>query len=129
MNFIYKEHSDRVSSPLLSGLIYSFIVMGITTLVTSLLLTLTNQDEHVLPTYAFIIHALSLSIGGWMAGKRSGKKGWYYGGICGTIYGIIILLVGFLGFDQGIDLQALLLLAGSFVVSAIGGMLGVNTSK
>ena len=129
MNSIYKEHSVRVSSPLLSGLIYSFIVMGITTLGVSLLLTLTSQDEQVLPTYAFIIHALSLSVGGWMAGKRSGEKGWYYGGICGTIYGIIVLLVGFLGFDQGIDLQSLLLFVGSFLIAAIGGMIGVNTSK
>ncbi len=129
MSSMYKEHSNRLSSPLLSGLIYSFIVMGITTLATSLLLTLTSQDEQVLSIYAFIIHALSLCVGGWMAGKRSGEKGWYYGGICGTIYGIIVVLVGFLGFDQSIDLQSLFLLLGSFVISAIGGMVGVNTSK
>jgi putative membrane protein (TIGR04086 family) len=46
--------------------------------------------------------------------------------MAGILYGIIILLAGFLGFDAHFGAQTLALLALSFACGALGGMVGVN---
>ena len=62
----------RITSPLFSGLVYSFIMMTIGTVLTSLFLLLTSTQESSLHTLTTIIHAVSLFIGGWVSGKRAG---------------------------------------------------------
>ncbi|WP_240343724.1 TIGR04086 family membrane protein [Paenibacillus sp. SYP-B3998] len=119
----------RITSPLFSGLVYSLIMMSIGTLVTSLFLLLTSTQESSLHALTTIIHAASLFIGGWVAGKRAGNRGWYYGGMLGLIYFILIFLVGFLAFDAGLNWRSLQLVIILFVSGALGGMLGVNTRK
>ncbi|GIP31396.1 TIGR04086 family membrane protein [Paenibacillus sp. J2TS4] len=119
----------RIHSPILAGLLYAFIIMSIAAVLTSLILMLTDQKEDALPAYAYIIHTVSLCLGGWIAGKRAELKGWYYGGILGLIYSIIIILIGFLGFDKGFDLNTILFSAASFFIGALGGIIGVNTNK
>lgn len=129
MNPMNRVSQVRMSSPIFTGLVYSLIMMTIGTIVISLILYLTSTQESSLTTLTTIIHGISLFVGGWAAGKRSGTRGWYYGGLLGIIYSIIVFIVGFLAFDSGLNLQSLKLLAIAFVSGAIGGMLGVNTNK
>nr|WP_244163133.1 TIGR04086 family membrane protein [Paenibacillus pectinilyticus] len=119
----------RIPSPLFSGLVYSFTMMTIGTVVTSLFLLLTSAQESSLHTITTIIHAVSLFIGGWVSGKRAGNRGWYHGGLVGFFYFALIFLVGFLAFDAGLNLQSLQLLGILFAAGALGGILGVNTQK
>ncbi|WP_409341625.1 TIGR04086 family membrane protein [Paenibacillus sp. MBLB4367] len=129
MNPMNKVAQVRMTSPLLAGLAYAFIAMGLATLVTSFILMLTEQKEESLPTFAYVIHALSLLIGGFVSGKRSKNKGWYHGGLLGVVYSVIIFIIAFLSFDQGLGLQSLTFLAVSFGSGVIGGILGVNASQ
>ncbi|WP_397386617.1 TIGR04086 family membrane protein [Paenibacillus roseipurpureus] len=119
----------RITSPLFSGLLYSFSMMTIGTVLTSLFLLLTSTQESSLHTLTTIIHAVALFIGGWVSGKRAGSRGWYHGGIVGVFYFLLIFLVGFLAFDAGLNLQSLQLLGILFASGALGGILGVNTQK
>lgn len=119
----------RITSPLFSGLVYSFSMMTIGTIVTSLFLLLTSTQESSLHTLTTIIHAVSLFIGGWVSGKRAGNRGWYHGSMVGVFYFVLIFLVGFLAFDAGLNLQSLQLLGILFASGALGGILGVNTQK
>lgn len=119
----------RITSPLFSGLVYSFTMMTIGTILTSLFLLLTSTQESSLHTLTTIIHAVSLFIGGWVSGKRAGSRGWYHGGMVGVFYFLLIFLVGFLAFDAGLNLQSLQLLGILFAAGALGGILGVNTQK
>lgn len=124
-----KVANVRIQSPILAGLFYAFLVMSIAAVITSLILLLTNQKEDALPAYAYIIHSLSLVLGGWIAGKKSEWKGWYFGGLFGLIYSIIVMLIGFLGFDKGFDLNTLGFAVASFFIGALGGVIGVNMKK
>ena len=119
----------RIQSPILSGLLYAFIIMSIAAVITSLILMLTDQKEDALPAYAYIIHTISLCLGGWVAGRKAEMKGWYYGGILGLVYSVIIIMIGFLGFEKGYDLNTILFSAASFFIGALGGIIGVNTHK
>lgn len=129
MNYENKTAGIRLGSPLLSGLVYAFIVMGIATIAASLVLILTDQDENRLPVYAYAIHGLSILAGSFVSGKRAGFKGWYYGAVLGLLYGIVVLIIGFLSFDRGLDLRTVLFAAGAVITGIIGGILGVNTRK
>ncbi|MFC0212561.1 TIGR04086 family membrane protein [Paenibacillus chartarius] len=129
MNPINKVNQVRIASPLLSGLLYAFVMMAAGTLIVSLLLLWSNVQESSLPTYGKIVHGLSIFIGGWVAGKRSGSRGWYQGGILGALYAVTVGIVGFLAFDNSLNWAALALLGGAFAAGALGGMLGVNTRK
>lgn len=108
------------------GVLYAFVSMGIITVIVSLLLLFTSMKEQSLSFYIYIIHGIALIIGGIITGKRIERKGWYYGGMMGLIYSIVIMLIGFLGFDASFNLATVSLIVLSFSSGALGGMIGVN---
>ncbi|WP_010270738.1 TIGR04086 family membrane protein [Paenibacillus senegalensis] len=129
MEFKDKVRSVSIQSPILAGLFYAFIVMSIAAVITSLILLLTSQNEDALSAYAYLIHSLSLLLGGWIAGKKAEEKGWYYGGLFGLIYSVIVFVIGFLGFDKGLDWNMLAFVVAAFFLGALGGVVGVNMKK
>jgi putative membrane protein (TIGR04086 family) len=130
MSAMDKVRSVKIGSPILSGLIYSFCSLFALILLASLILLWTQMAEGSLSFYVYIIHGIALVIGGFTSGKRAGAKGWYYGGTVGSIYGVGIILVGFLGFDAALmTLDSLILFVMSCVFASVGGMMGVNVKK
>lgn len=125
---IVKHSRVKLSSPLLAGLTFAFFAMGLLTIAASLILLATSQQEDELPVYAYVIHVISLLIGGYASGKRAGRKGWYYGGLLGVLYALVVWLVAFLGYDRGLDGQSLLFAGVAFLSGALGGMFGVNAA-
>ncbi|MBC8080981.1 MAG: TIGR04086 family membrane protein [Gorillibacterium sp.] len=125
------EHSEKtpLAAPILGGMIWAFGMMAIGALILSLMLALTDQKESSLPSATYVIHALSAVIGGMVAGKKSGARGWYAGGATGILYAALLFLIGFLGFDRAFQLQSLLFVAAAFAVGAFGGIIGVNMKK
>lgn len=119
----------RISSPILSGLIFSLAVMLVGVLVVSLLLTVTGLGEDALPMFVYIIHGAALLIGGFVTGRKRGTKGWYHGGMLGILYWLLIMIVGFLSINATFGMDVLMTAGICFVTGAIGGILGVNTSK
>ncbi|NBI29746.1 TIGR04086 family membrane protein [Chengkuizengella marina] len=117
-------------SPMLSGIFYAFVALAILTLITSIILKFSSMKESSLDTYVYLIHGLSLFIGGFISGRGKGTKGWYYGGLLGTVYCILILMISFLGFDSLIlTTKSMMFLVLSFLLGAIGGIFGVNFRK
>ena len=129
MQLIRRLFSFRVSNPILSGLYHSFVWMFIGALVLSFFLWMSDLREQELSTYTYVVHGLSLLIGGFIAGKRSGEKGWYYGGLTGIVYGLLVLLIGFLALDASFNWKDSLQLLIAFLLSALGGIFGVNTQR
>lgn len=129
MKTVGNVNSVTLKPPIITGLIYSFIFMAICTIVLSLMLWLSNFAESSLSAAAYIIHGASVLAGGFIGGRHSLRGGWFNGGIVGITYALIIILVGFLGFDAGLSLQTLLLIAICAASAAVGGILGVNTRK
>ncbi|MDB5053427.1 MAG: hypothetical protein JWM44_1477 [Bacilli bacterium] len=124
-----KSAAFRIESPIFAGMVYSFVIMGIGALIISFILAFTNQKENSLAFYAYIVHAISILIGGYVCGKRTNRKGWYHGGLLGILYAVIIWSVGFLGYDQAITIHIFFSLIAAYLVGAFGGILGVNNAK
>lgn len=129
MNTMDKVNQVKLFPPLISGLIYAFIVMLAGTLITSFYLLFSSTGENSLPTFSYLTHIVSLLIGGWIAGKKSRTKGWYYGGLLGCIYSLILFMVAFLAYDAGLNMRSMALLGTCLATAAIGGIFGVNSSK
>lgn len=129
MQLIRRVISFRMSNPILSGLCHAFVWMLLGALILSLFLWMSNMREQELSLYTYVVHGLSLLVGGFVAGKRSGEKGWYHGGLTGIIYGLIVLLIGFLALDASFNWKDSLQLASAFLISALGGIFGVNTHR
>ncbi|TCS96460.1 TIGR04086 family membrane protein [Hazenella coriacea] len=116
-------------SPLLLGqlFIWSLILLG--SFMIALLIRYTSMGMDALPIIAYMINALALLIGGFVSGRRSKQRGWYYGGLQGIIYALLVMLIGFLAFDTAMVINPILFAISSFGISAIGGILGVNTGN
>jgi putative membrane protein (TIGR04086 family) len=120
---------NQLNNPILTGTIYTLVIVLFGALITSLILSFTSIKETALPTFIYFINVLALFIGGFIAGKKEGRKGWYYGGLVGLSYYLIVLLLIFLGFNNDLTIKHIYNLFGSFLVSAFGGIIGVNVSN
>lgn len=120
---------NQLNNPVVAGTIYTLIIVLVGALITSLILSFTSVKETALPTFIYLINVLALFIGGFVSGKKEGRKGWYYGGLVGLAYYLIVLLLLFLGFNNDLSLKHLYSLFGSFLISAFGGIVGVNVSQ
>lgn len=129
MNTVQRVTQRPMNHPIVAGVCYGFIWLALEALALSVLLSAGSAGEDSLVKYTYIVHTIALIIGGFTAGKRSGKRGWYYGGITGALYMLIVLLIGFLAMNVTLGLDKWILLAASFVVSAIGGIIGVNMKR
>ncbi|MDO7908083.1 TIGR04086 family membrane protein [Paenibacillus sp. JX-17] len=129
MEMIRRLSSFRIANPMLSGMMYAFLWMMLGAFVLSLLLWTSGMSEKDLNSYTNLVHGIALAAGGFTAGKRSGSKGWYYGGLTGVLYGLAVILIGFLALDSAVGLTDAVHLLASFVIAAIGGMVGVQIRK
>lgn len=117
------------STSVLTGLLFTLSLILVGALLTALLLSFTNIRESLLPYFTYAINIIGLLIGGFVTGRRCGGRGWYYGGLTGLVYFILVLLIGFLGFDVPMQLNTFLYLLAAFLISAIGGVFGVNSTN
>lgn len=114
---------------MLGGALTACIWLGAGALLLSLILKFSSMQEAALPMYAMTVHGCASFAGGLASGKRSGRKGWYFGGGLGILYALIIILIGFLSVNAGFSSHTWNLLAVVIPAGAIGGMIGVNLKK
>ncbi|MBO8172610.1 MAG: TIGR04086 family membrane protein [Bacillaceae bacterium] len=123
------NHSGSASAPVLFGLLIAFILVLLGSIITSLLFHYSSISESSMPVFAYTVNGISLVIGGMVAGKKAGQRGWYHGSLTGLFYFMIMALIGFLAFDATLKLTSLYYLIGSFLCGSIGGVIGVNYFK
>ncbi|RIX50566.1 TIGR04086 family membrane protein [Paenibacillus nanensis] len=121
--------SPIIGSPLLAGVIFSILWLAAGALLLSLLLQFSSMKESELGTYSLIVHGVSALAGGFTAGKRSERKGWYNGGMLGLIYGIMVMIISFLAANAAPTWNSALLLGAALLAGAFGGMIGVNLRR
>ncbi|WP_374019648.1 TIGR04086 family membrane protein [Paenibacillus thiaminolyticus] len=129
MNALQRVSQWKPNHPILAGIVNSFIWMAMGALALSVLLYSSSANEDKTLSYIYLVHIIALFIGGWTAGRRSGRRGWYYGGLTGFCYAMLVLIIGFLAMDAGISLQKLILVAAACACGALGGIFGVNMSR
>jgi len=118
-----------ISSPLLAGAAYSIIWLALGALILSILLHFTSMKETQLHNSTLIVHGFAALCGGFAAGRRSERRGWYSGVMLGVIYTLIIILVSFLASNIALSGRSAMLLGTALLAGAFGGMIGVNLRR
>lgn len=132
MNVNLKQLTSETKNgvnPILYGLTYTFSIVIISVLLLAIILTLTSLSDSRLPYISYAITVISILVGGYKAAKKAQIKGWYYGGITGLIYGLLLVIITFLAFDFSLNLRSLVLVVLTFLFGAFGGIFGVNSKK
>jgi putative membrane protein (TIGR04086 family) len=117
------------STSVFAGLLYTLGLVLLGALMAALLLSFTSIRESSLPYFTYVINAIGLLVGGYVTGRRCGGKGWYYGGLTGLFYFLLVILIGFLGFDAPMQWGTFFYLIGAFLLASFGGIMGVNSTS
>lgn len=107
------------------------VSIGIALCVSALMATLlkfTSLTEHSIGWVMIAAALLSLFIGGFIAGGKSGTKGWLAGALCALFFSGIVLAISYLGYNEAISIKQILLFASYGGIASLGGMIGVNLS-
>ncbi|MFC4769687.1 TIGR04086 family membrane protein [Effusibacillus consociatus] len=116
-------------APVLHGLIYAFAVAFGAILLATMLLTWSSIPEAKLPVIVYIINLASVLTGSFVAARRTGEKGWYYGGLTGLFYSVAITILGFMLVSASFTLHNLVQIALLSSIGGLGGIIGVNTKS
>jgi putative membrane protein (TIGR04086 family) len=116
-------------SPLIAGQLYIWTMILVGSFIIALFMKYTSMKTDQLPLLIYILNALALLTGGFVSGKRAGKKGWAVGGLQGIIYVLFLMLICFLSLDASMSVHPGLSMVCAFGLSSIGGIFGVNTSR
>jgi putative membrane protein (TIGR04086 family) len=116
-------------SPVFTGILSTMSLVLLGSLLTTLLLQFSSISETSMPYFTYTINGFSLFIGGLLAGRKGGHRGWYYGGLTGIFYFLVIATIGFLAFNVNPQVSSLVYLTISFMIGAVGGIFGVNFSR
>ncbi|MCL6548919.1 MAG: TIGR04086 family membrane protein [Alicyclobacillus sp.] len=114
--------------PILYGLGWALFVAAVCTLLVSVAAHFIALGDRKLVVAAYVIHCAAVLIGALAASRAAAERGWYYGGLTGLIYAVLMVCLG-LVIDNTFSIDAgglfrVLLMA---VIGAFGGMIGVGT--
>ncbi len=122
--------SDVSGSPLVFGVIVSFVASLLCTLIMAGVYTWSTLSETTLPYTAYTINAISALIGAILAARQAGVKGWYFGGLSALLFSAVLAIVGSLvDFSAAFQAQTVIRIALLALIGMFGGMIGVNLSK
>ncbi|MFZ4451891.1 TIGR04086 family membrane protein [Salibacterium aidingense] len=111
------------------GMIVIIGIMLGCTLIVSTLLRFTAVSEDSLQWLLLLITMVSFGIGGLAAGIRSKEKGLVTGLITAAGVLLVFSLFEYLGYDSSITGMQAVYFAVFAACSALGGIIGVNTSS
>lgn len=113
----------------LKSLIYIFVPILILTIILSIF-DYFNIIGNSLSNYLkLFIVSISMLIGGIYIGSKASKKGWLEGLKIGLIVIILMFVVSYLAFDQGITIKTVIYYFILIASSMLGSMIGINKRK
>lgn len=107
---------------LLAGLLFSYLVTGLSLLILALLLWKLDLEEGKITAGIIIIYMISCFLGGWLTGKRVTNRKFFWGMILGLLYSLILTAVSAIT-EPGISAGAVTI-GTSFFMCMASGMLG-----
>lgn len=114
-------------SGLFFGLVIIVTIVFASSFVMSILLKFTSLTESSLTVATMVISFAALFVGGLISGTKARQRGLFIGAGTGLLYGLLVWLVQYLGYDSGFSTEQYLYFGGYIIVAACGGMAGVYT--
>lgn len=113
----------------LKTLIYILVPILVLNVILSLLYYFNIIGDSVSNYLKLFIVAISMLIGGIYIGSKASKKGWLEGLKVGLEVIILLFVVGYLAFDQGINGKIIIYYFILLASTMLGSMIGINKRK
>ena len=112
---------------ILKGSIISMLITIIALLIFASLLTYTSMSEATIPAVIIVISIISILIGITICMAKVKKNGIVNGALIGLIYIMLIyLLSSIIQGNFAINIYSIIMIIGSTLAGAVGGIIGVN---
>lgn len=112
---------------IIKGSVISIVITLIALVIFASLLTYTSIAESTIPTVTIIITIISILIGSSLCMSRVKKNGIINGMLVGLIYiGFIYILSSIIERNFALNMHSIILMIGSVLAGALGGIIGVN---
>ena len=109
------------------GGLISIVITIIALMIFAVMLSSTSISETTIPTVIIIITAVSILIGSSLSMTKIKKNGIVNGALIGLIYIVFIyLLSSIVERDFSMSLYSIIMIVGSILAGAIGGIIGIN---
>ncbi len=120
------ENGNNVKKVVIgSGISVGITIIGL--IIFSLLIAYTSVKESTIPAVTIIITGISILIGSTISISNLRKNGIINGAIVGLIYILAIyLLSSIIGKDFSLSSNSIIMIIGSILAGALGGIIGVN---
>ncbi|MDD2503591.1 MAG: TIGR04086 family membrane protein [Clostridia bacterium] len=124
------EKESLKISLLLKGLLASVIITVLAFILLSLILANTNFPQRLITPSVVVTTIISVLTAGSVSTRGIRNKGWLNGSIVGLVYMILLYLISSLVYNNfSIDRYVITMAAIGIMAGAIGGILGINTTK
>lgn len=114
--------------PILYGVTWGLFVAVIGTLLISFWAHFGTLTEGHMVIAAYVVHCIAVLFGALSGSRAANERGWYYGGVIGIVYALIMICIGLFVYNtfsmHAGGLFRFLLMA---LIGAFGGIIGVNT--
>ena len=113
------------------GISLMFIVafMLVFTFIATLLNYIGLFSSTIMKIIKIIIPVISMLIGGFIIGKKQGKKGWLEGLKLSLIFLIILTIFNYLGLNFSFSVKSIIYYTILIVSTILGSIIGVNKFK
>lgn len=112
------------------GTIIAILISIVLVFIMSVILTISNISESVIPISVIVISSIGILVGSIISAINLKKNGLLNGGIVGLLYIITIyLLSSIIILDFSLNIKTLIMIIVSIVIGMIGGIIGVNIRK
>lgn len=113
----------------LKTLIYIIVPILVLSIILSLLYYFNIIGNGVSNYLKLFIVAISMLIGGIYIGSKTTKKGWLEGLKIGFGTIILLFIISYLAFDQGMNIKTIIYYFILLASSVLGSMIGINKRK
>jgi putative membrane protein (TIGR04086 family) len=114
--------------PVLYGLTYALFWAVIGAVIITLWAHFGSMTNRGVMIGAYIVHCLAVLFGAIAGSRAASERGWYYGGMTGLIYALIMVGLSLLVYSSfSFDAQGLFRVLIMALIGAFGGILGAAT--
>lgn len=125
-----EEHSGLRRIPTLYGVVLSLIWAIVGAFVVAFWNHFFALSGGQLVGAAYVVHCIAVLFGAFGASRAAAERGWYYGGVTGFIYAIIMVSLSLLVYNAfSFDATGLFRVLLMTLIGAFGGIIGVGTKS
>lgn len=113
----------------LKALVYIIVPIIILNIILSLLYYFNVVGSGTSNYLKLFIAAISMLVGGIYIGSKASKKGWLEGLKIGLEVILLLFIISYLAFDQGMNVKTIIYYFILLASSMLGSMIGINKRK